>query len=233
MAGRAEAVGNLGRSTARLLLFRGGAALQSSRRAVLRPRLPPASALPTNELAPDRDRSGAAGAGVDNGAPSNGDDHRQIWPLRSSTPRAARGACWRRGGRRGDRPTAARHAPISWAAKGTRRRAGESPRGPASSRVVLGPDRRARRSRPRLARSGTRGGMEARTACAARALYPLMRAGRLMPTAHGAEPRGRLFCDRAVGSRVGSGAPTSRLPGAGNASPMLSKLCPPRPRSGR
>jgi len=170
------------------------------------------------------------------GAPSNGDDHRQIWPLRSSTPRAARGACWRRGGRRGDRPTAARHAPISWAAKGTRRRAGESPRGPASSRVVLGPDRRAQRSRRRLARSGTRAGLEAGTACATRALYPLMRAGRLMPTAHGAEPRGRLFCDRAVGavgSRVGSGAPTSRPLGTGNASPMLSKLCPPRPRSGR
>ena len=210
-----------------------GSALKSSRRAVLRPRLPPASALPVNELAPGPDRSGAAGTGFDNGAPSNGDDHRQIWPLRSPTPRAGRGACWRRGGRRGGRPMASRHAPISWAAKSTRRRAGESPRRPASSRVVLGPDRRARRSRPRLAWSGTRGGMEARTACATRALYPLMRAGRLMPTAHGAEPRGRLFCDRAVGSRVGSGAPTSRLPGAGNASPMLSKLCPPRPRSGR
>ena len=79
-----------------------GSALKTRARAVLRPRLPTASALPANELAPDRDRSGAAGTGFDNGAPSNGDDHRQIWPLRSSTPRAARGACWRRGGRRGD-----------------------------------------------------------------------------------------------------------------------------------
>ena len=67
-----------------------GSALKTRARAVLRPRLPPASALPVNELAPDRDRSGAAGAGVDNGTPSNGDDHRQIWPLRS--PRRGQGA---------------------------------------------------------------------------------------------------------------------------------------------
>ena len=45
-------------------------ALKTRARAVLRRRLPTASALPVNELAPDRDRSGAAGTGFENGAPS-------------------------------------------------------------------------------------------------------------------------------------------------------------------